>query len=370
MVVGGANFVSSTSLRCKFGTVSGLAATWVSITQVQCTSPALSASNVSVSISNNNQDYANSTAVFQFQPIPTVSLLQPTAGPAAGGTSVTVTGTNFVSVNVFCRFGSTRVAVQVFTSPTRIVCVAPSGTAGTTSFEVTLNNQDFTSTGMQYLYHPDATVTGVAPPNGPPTGATNVTVSGTNFVNTAALQCRFGTAAAVVASFMTTTSVMCMSPSTTTPGQVALEVTNNGNDYTTSNVLFRYNSNSTIGSIYPSFGWLSGGTTVELYGTNFVNSGLLRCRFGSLSPVSAVYVSATTMQCTTPAASVPGNVTLSMSNAQNYVFFGDFFQYGLDANVTAVAPSYGSQIGGTITTVTGNNFVPNNQLFCPLPARR
>ncbi len=62
---------------------------------------------------------------------PTITSNSPSSGPAAGGTAVSIRGTNFIQVT-HVRFGSVRVPVLIYNNATEIYCAAPPGTAGTT----------------------------------------------------------------------------------------------------------------------------------------------------------------------------------------------------------------------------------------------
>jgi autotransporter passenger strand-loop-strand repeat protein len=61
--------------------------------------------------------------------VPTVTVVSPASGPAAGGTLVTITGTNFTGVTGV-SFGGTAAASFSFVSSSEITARAPAGTAG------------------------------------------------------------------------------------------------------------------------------------------------------------------------------------------------------------------------------------------------
>src|ERR1039458_9320636 len=63
---------------------------------------------------------------------PTVSSLSPTSGPAAGGTTVTVTGTNFVT-GVTVSFGATAVTAVTLNSAISLTATSPAGSVPNTS---------------------------------------------------------------------------------------------------------------------------------------------------------------------------------------------------------------------------------------------
>ena len=75
-------------------------------------------------------------------PSPSVTSISPNNGPAAGGTSVTITGSNFTRVTA-TRFGVTAATSFVVTSATSIAATSP---AGSGTVDVTVTNMDGTST--------------------------------------------------------------------------------------------------------------------------------------------------------------------------------------------------------------------------------
>ena len=67
---------------------------------------------------------------------PTVSSVSPAKGPTAGGTSVTITGTNFTGATAV-NFGANNATSYTVNGATQITAVAPSGAAGTVDIKVT-----------------------------------------------------------------------------------------------------------------------------------------------------------------------------------------------------------------------------------------
>ena len=96
---------------------------------------------------------------------PTVTGVSPSSGPAAGGTSVTITGAHFTRATTV-RFGSTPAASFVVDSATEITAISP---AGTGKVRVTVSTRAGTSCSPAYFaYLPSPAVTGVSPSAGPP----------------------------------------------------------------------------------------------------------------------------------------------------------------------------------------------------------
>jgi hypothetical protein len=87
-------------------------------------------------------------------PAPTLTAVSPTSGPIAGGTTVTLTGTGFLS-GATVLFGSTASGSVTFLSATSLTAVTPVQAAGTVA--VTVNNPDAKSatlpSAFQYFDH-------------------------------------------------------------------------------------------------------------------------------------------------------------------------------------------------------------------------
>jgi hypothetical protein len=111
---------------------------------------------------------------------PTIKKLAPKRGPAAGGTSVTITGTNFVGVTAV-KFGGKEATGFTVNSLGSITATSPAGTTG--KVDVTVTTADGTtmiSAKDKFLYEAP-TVTGVSPNHGPRSGGTEVTITGSGF---------------------------------------------------------------------------------------------------------------------------------------------------------------------------------------------
>jgi LPXTG-motif cell wall-anchored protein len=114
---------------------------------------------------------------------PTVTSVSPTSGSTAGGTAITITGTNFVSGATVTVGGSACTSVTVV-SATSITCTTPPGTAGTASIVVTAGGQSNVANTLFTYNAPTTTTTPstsapatTAPATAAPVGPVNVTSS-------------------------------------------------------------------------------------------------------------------------------------------------------------------------------------------------
>ena len=111
---------------------------------------------------------------------PTVSGITPTSGPAAGGTTVTVTGSNLTGGSV--SFG-TAAATGVSCTASSCTATSPAGSGTVNVTVTTAGGTSSTSAADQFTYQaappPAPAVTAVSPASGPAAGGTMVTVTGT-----------------------------------------------------------------------------------------------------------------------------------------------------------------------------------------------
>ncbi len=138
-------------------------------------------------------------------PAPTVTNVNPTSGTTAGGTSVTITGTN-LSGATSVHFGATAGTINTNTATT-ITATSPAGAAATVDITVTTGGgTSATSSADHFTYigpPPPPTVTNVNPTSGTTAGGTSVTITGTNL--SAATSVHFGATAGAINTNTATT---------------------------------------------------------------------------------------------------------------------------------------------------------------------
>lgn len=176
---------------------------------------------------------------------PTVTSITPNTGSTAGGTSVSVTGTNFLS-GATVRLGGVAATNVTVASSTTITAVTPPHSAGTV--DVVVTNSDGQSgslvNGFTYATNPGPapTVSSVSPTTGPDTGGTAVTISGTNFVTGATVT--FGGATASNINVTGSTSISAITPAHPA-GSVNVTVTNTDGGSGTAANAYTYTQSST-----------------------------------------------------------------------------------------------------------------------------
>ena len=125
-------------------------------------------------------------------PSPTVTAVSPNSGSTAGGTTVTITGTNLTGATAV-KFGATAAASYTVASDTSVTATSPAESAGAVDVTVyTAGGTSATSAADQFTYVAPVTlsptVTAVSPNSGSTAGGTAVTITGTNLTGATAVK--------------------------------------------------------------------------------------------------------------------------------------------------------------------------------------
>ena len=328
-------------------------------TQIVVNSPAGAEGVAAVTVVTPGGTSVISTADrFSYVAAPTVTGISPAAGPTAGRTRVTITGTN-LSNAAAVNFG-TASAVIVRRSATQVVVNSPAGAAGIV--DVTVATAGGKSSILppppavlpvdQFTYVPAPTITSLDVTSGPVVGGTVVTITGTNLSGATAVD--FGSKAGAIVSNNGTEIVV------TTPagraGSVKVKVvTSGGPSAISSNTQFVYVVAPTVRSVSPKAGAREGGATVIITGANLLNASAVN--FGSQA--GAIVSNTATQIVVTSPAGAAGTVDVKVVTAggTSSASSADQFAYVIAPVVASVAPSAGPLQGGTTVTITGTNLL-------------
>ncbi|MFF7459735.1 IPT/TIG domain-containing protein [Kitasatospora sp. NPDC008115] len=158
-------------------------------------------------------------------PAPAVSGVAPDHGPLAGGTTVTITGTNLTGATAV-NFGAVAATAFTVDSDTQITATVPAASAAG-PVDVTVTTPGGTSAPGKFTYDaPAPAVSGIAPDHGPLAGGTVVTITGTNLTGATAVN--FGTTAATAFTVDSDTQITATVPAASAAGAVDVTVTTPG----------------------------------------------------------------------------------------------------------------------------------------------
>ena len=297
-----------------------------------------------------------------------VSGLNPTSGPAAGDSSVTIAGTGFTGATAV-DFGSTPALNFTVNADSQITATAPAGKPGTVDVTVTTpGGVSAISNADEYAYVTAPAVTAVSPTSGPELGGTSVTITGTDFTGTTAVD--FGSTLSPSFTVNSDSQIVAIAPAGS-PGPVDVTVTTAGGISAISNAdQFTFAAAPVVTSISPAIGPDTGGTSVTINGSQF--NGATAVDFGTTPAKSFAINSASQIIAVAPAGTVgtvdvsvvtPGGASAS-SAADQYTYV--FPTITVNTNTLSVGSTTSGIAGVTQSlTFSGSNLAGNVMVSAP-----
>jgi len=285
--------------------------------------------------------------------VPTLTGVSPSSGPVAGGTVITLTGTNFAAGATVTVGGVAATNVQVV-SATQVRVTTPAGTAGARTVQITVGGQS-ASLASGFTYVAGLTLTSISPASGPATGGTVMTLTGSGFVNGATV--RVNNVSATAITFVSATQVQATTPPGTA-GARTVQITNPDTTTASLSSAFTYVAAPTLTSVSPVSGSTAGGTVITLTGTAFVSGATVRVN--NVAATAVTFLSATQVRATTPAGTAGARAVQITNPDGQSATLASGFTYIAPApapTLTSVSPSSGPTGGGTVVTLAGANFV-------------
>jgi hypothetical protein len=352
VTITGNNLAGATAV--KFGGTAGTITASGPTTIVATSPPGSGTVDVSVTTTAGTSVASSADRFTYIPPAPTITGFTPTSGPTAGGTSVTITGTN-LSAAASVTFGTTSAAITANTTGS-ITVTSPPGT-GAVALTVTTPGGSVSSTGKFTYTAPAPTVTSVSPNVGPVGGNATVTIIGTNFIGVSAV--KFGSINATSFQTNSQTQITATTPAGSAGAIVDVTVTTSaatsainqpGDQYT-------YSGPPAVTGLSPNTGPSAGGTSVTITGSNF--SGATAVNFGSTPGTSfSVNGSGTSITVLSPPGSGTVNVTVVTPTSTSAISPLDRFTYGkATTSLTLTSSPNPSSYGQPVTftaLVTGN----------------
>jgi hypothetical protein len=291
---------------------------------------------------------------FTYVPAPAVTGLSPAAGPEAGGTEVTISGTNLEEVTAV-DFGLTPAGFFFLNSEGSIMASSPAG-AGIVDVTLTgFGGVSATAPADRFSYEPPPAITGVSPESGPAAGGETVTITGANLAG--ALAVDFGSVPATEIVTDTPSSITAVVPPGTAGATVDVTVATLGG--TSANSVadhFRYLQSAplVVAKVTPGTGALSGGTLVTIVGSGFV--GATAVDFGATPAPSFSVVGDHKLKALAPPGTGTVDVTVLTPEGVSPASEADRFSYAAaPPTVEAISPTEVHEQGKRRVTIRGAN---------------
>ncbi|MDR3468888.1 MAG: IPT/TIG domain-containing protein [Xanthobacteraceae bacterium] len=353
VTITGTNFTGATAVT--FGGTAAATFTVVNATTISATTPAHGAGVVAVAVTTPGGGTGTGNNLFTFvsSSPPTVTAISPNHGDVGGGTSVTITGTNFTNATAV-TIGGAAVQFKVVVNSTTITATTGAHAAGVADTVVTTTSgTSATSSADQFTYTSKPTVSGISPNSGPSAGGTTVTITGTNL--TGATSVLFGSTPATIVSNGPNSITATAPPGS---GTVNVTVTTIGGTSAVSTPdQFTYSGVPTVTLVTPNAGPIAGGTRVTITGTNF--TGATAVKFGATSATSFSVNSATSITAVSPAGSGAVDVRVTTPGGTSATSLADMFSYAKAAtSLTLTSTPNPSVVGQPVTftaKITGNS---------------
>lgn len=350
VTITGSNLFAS---RVTFGGVAGTGLTVVSPTELKVTAP-MGRLNEAVPVQVTTPGGTASDAItftYQTPPAPSISTITPNSGLLAGGATVTIDGSNLAGTSQVTFGGVPSTSVTV-TSNTQVRALVPAGTNPGTVPVVATTPGGTSNNTKTFTYLPPPTIAALNPANGPITGGTSVTITGTNFTGATAV--KFGNVAATSFTVNSATKITAVAPAVPQSAEVAVTVTT-PNGISMASVASTYTYTSAVPdivSIDPTSGHITGGAVVTITGTGFL--GTTGVTFDGKPSIPYEVVSDTVIKATVPVTTKAATVPLKVTKPGN-VFDTINFDYVVPPPpvIATITPASGPLAGGNIVTVTG-----------------
>jgi hypothetical protein len=307
--------------RVQYGTVSGSPSTTIDVGRVTSRTftglqPGTRYYFRVVAYNTSGQSSAPSAETSYVVPTtlaPTLTSVSPASGPTAGGTLITLTGTNFVS-GATVRVGGVAATSVTFVGASQVTARTPVGTAGARDVLITNPNGQAAVRVGGFTYTTTSTSTAltakaVSPLSGPTSGGTVITVTGTGFVSGATIA--IGGTAATGVTYLSSTQLRATTPAKAAGGY-SVVVRNPSGQTANTPVGFTYSGTSTTttsttpraDTVSPGSGPTSGGTLITVTGSNFVSGATIK--IGGVAATGVTFVSSTRLTARTPARAAGG----------------------------------------------------------------
>jgi hypothetical protein len=300
----------------------------------------------------------------------TIASIVPVSGPIAGGTAVTITGTNFkAGATVF--IGGVQAAVNTLNSTTITATTGAHPAPGLVDVSVT-NPQVKAATlvgGFTYFDPSLApTVTSINPTSGSTNGGTFVTITGTKFVLGATVKIH-GASATNITVVNSTSIVAVTGPlnfALAGAGNVVVTNPDTQSGSLTNGFTYVAAPAPTVSSVNPTSGDTNGGYALTITGSNFIaganTTTVVKLGGSTASPI--------TVTGTTTISTIAGAIASTSAGAVNVVVTNPDGQSGtLTSGFTynkaatpsinasgGISPTVGSTAGGTVVKINGLNF--------------
>ena len=372
ITITGTNYRAGATVTITNGTTNKtVSGTLTGNTTIKCSLPLTGLPYGLYNVTVRNADGSNMTLQDSFSvinPTPAITSISPASGYSPGSSTVTITGSKFVTrAGISLVSGGTSIpgAITSFTS-TKIVGTFILTGAAPGSYNLTVTNPGGPNATKPFsIQSPgtDPTIAGLSPVSGVNTAALPITITGTNYRAGATVTITNGTTNKTVSGTLTgNTTIKCSLPLTGLPyGLYNVTVRNSdGSNVTLQDWFSVINPTPVITIISPVSGYTSGSSTVTITGSKFVSGAGISLVSGGTTIPGAITSFTTTKIVGTfvLTGAVPGSYNLTVTNpgGPNATKSFTVISPGTDPTIAGLTPASGVNTAALPITITGTNY--------------
>jgi hypothetical protein len=280
---------------------------------------------------------------------PVVQSIEPATSQLPGGVLLTIHGSNF-GTGAVALVGGQTVKPLIQDDSTLVLNAPPVDAA--TQLPVQVQNTDGTSSDLP-LDYAGPRISSTSSSSSAGKGGLRLTIAGSDFG--LAPSVLFGDAEAPVQSSASTRIVCTVPPGSpgTSPGVRVLD-----GETSSSVQAFSYDAGASVTAVTPTAGKQKGGTLITIVGRDF---GLSATVFMGGASAPVVSQTDTRIVCRSPASAAAGSVQVTVTGSDGTPSQPADFIYLAPPVISSISPTGGPAAGGTIVTVQGANFGPNDR---------
>jgi len=366
----GKNFISSENLVCTFGNKI-VQAKFENNSFIKCISPTRYSSENDLeilSVSNTGFDGMVKCGLFKYRVLPSIVSIHPDVIYIGSKNEVhIVTANTMLNDTIWCKFSSlAREDHYTIKGDLRgkiVVCEAPVFfNADAISVAVSANSLEWSSSHRTLSYVERPEIFSMEPGYATTAGGIDVKFIGRRFHEQLKIRCLFGPVS-VEARRFSSSDIRCQLPHYQMAVDIPVSLVLDGYSQFSTNFTFRYLTPMIVRKIEPQRGSTSGGESVIIHGSNFVDVSGLSCIFGSIW-VKAVYASSRSIVCNAP-ASKPGfhHVRVAVLRQIQESEKDFIYETTPNVNVLEIKPTNGPERGGTPVAVFMSLPYPDDCIF-------
>ena len=171
-----------------------------------------------------------------------ISAVSPETGSENGGTTLSVSVNGLTDgARYSCRIGTFFPITSYNTQSDVLTCITPARGLGIADISISGNDRDLSTINTAtFVYQVPPKISGIIPKVGLSGSRSPIFITGSNFVNTSSLTCRFGQELAT-ATYLSSRSILCVAGVEQSGTRtVFVEVSTNGVDFSEQRLLFHF----------------------------------------------------------------------------------------------------------------------------------